>query len=37
MAGAAGFSFSGMSVMSASVVRIIAAMLAAFSNAERVT
>ncbi len=32
----AGF-FSGMSVISASVVRIIAAMLAAFSTALRVT
>jgi hypothetical protein len=34
---AGGFSFSGMSVMSASVVRIIAAIEAAFSNAPRVT
>jgi hypothetical protein len=34
---AAGFSFSGMSVMRASVVRIIAPMLAAFSTALRVT
>ena len=37
MGGAAGFSFSGRSVISASVVRIIAAMEAAFSSAERVT
>ena len=36
-AGAAGFSFSGMSVISASVVRIMAAMEAAFSSAPRVT
>ena len=35
MAGAA--AFSGLSVMRASVVRIIPAMLAAFSTAERVT
>src|SRR2546429_2463592 len=36
-AGAAGFSFSGISVISASVVRIIEAMLAAFCKAERAT
>jgi len=36
-AGAAGFSFSGISVINASVVRIIEAMMAAFCTAERVT
>gem|GEM_PF-5526613 len=35
--GAAGFGASGMSVMSASVVKIIAAIDAAFSTADRVT
>ncbi len=37
MGGGAAFSFSGMSVISTSVVRIIAAIEAAFSSAERVT